>query len=204
MYIESIDTTGKNKCKIHLSNGVDLTLYKGEVRQLHLQENDEITEDMYEEVLEEILIPRARRRAMHLLEKMDRSTRQLETKLCEGGYPEPAIESAIAYVTSYHYLDDERLARSHIRFYQTSRSRMRMTQDLLKKGIDREIIDRCMEEELEQSQVELIAVLLQKKGYDPENATRQEEAKMYRFLMQRGFASSEISRVLRGGFSEWD
>ena len=81
---------------------------------------------------------------------------------------------------------------------------MRMTQDLLKKGIDREIIDRCMEEELEQSQVELIAVLLQKKGYDPENATRQEEAKMYRFLMQRGFASSEISRVLRGGFSEWD
>ena len=122
--------------------GWNLTLYKGEVRQLHLQENDEITEDMYEEVLEEILIPRARRRAMHLLEKMDRSTRQLETKLREGGYPEPAIESAIAYVTSYHYLDDERLARSHIRFYQTSRSRMRMTQDLLKKGIDREIIDR--------------------------------------------------------------
>lgn len=73
---------------------MDLTLYKGEVRQLHLQENDEITEDMYEEVLEEILIPRARRRAMHLLEKMDRSTRQLETKLREGGYPEPAIESA--------------------------------------------------------------------------------------------------------------
>ena len=57
---------------------------------------------------------------------------------------------------------------------------------------------------MEQSQMELIAVLLQKKGYDPENATRQEEAKMYRFLMQRGFASSEISRVLRGGFSEWD
>ena len=45
MYIESIDTAGKNKCKIHLSNGVDLALYKGEVRQLHLQENDEITED---------------------------------------------------------------------------------------------------------------------------------------------------------------
>ena len=88
MYIESIDTAGKNKCKIHLSNGVDLALYKGEVRQLHLQENDEITEDMYEKILEEILIPRARRRAMHLLEKMDRSTRQLESKLREGGYPD--------------------------------------------------------------------------------------------------------------------
>lgn len=204
MYIESIDTAGKNKFKIHLSNGVDLALYKGEVRQLHLQENDEITEDMYEKILEEILIPRAKRRAMHLLERMDRSTRQLESKLREDGYPEPAIESAIAYVASYHYLDDERLARSHIRFYQTSRSRMRMTQDLLKKGIDREIIDSCMEEELEQSQMELIVALLQKKGYDPEDATRQEEAKMYRFLMQRGFASGDISRVLRGGFSEWD
>lgn len=40
---------------------------------------------------------------------------------------------------------------------------MRMTQDLLRKGIDRELIDACMEEELEQSQTELIQKLLIKK-----------------------------------------
>ena len=150
MYIEAIDATKNNKNKVHLSNGVDFTLYKGELRKLQLQEGDELSDALYETILQEILIPRARRRAMHLLEKMDRSTKQLERKLREGGYPEEAIAEAIAYVEGYHYLDDARLARSHIRFYQESRSRMRMTQDLLKKGIDRELIDACMEEELEQ------------------------------------------------------
>ena len=63
----------------------------------------------------------------------------------------------------------------------------------------------CMEEELEQSQVELDrSYYCMKKGYDPENATRQEEAKMYRFpYCRRGFASSEISRVLRDPDTTW-
>ena len=81
---------------------------------------------------------------------------------------------------------------------------MRMTQDLLKKGIDRELIDACMEEELEQSQTELIQKLLIKKRYDSENATREERAKIYRFLLQRGFSSSDISRVLRDYDTTWD
>ncbi len=204
MYIEAIDATQNNKNKVHLSNGVDFTLYKGELRKLQLQEGEELSDALYETILQEILNPRARRRAMHLLEKMDRSTKQLERKLREGGYPEEAIAEAIAYVKGYHYLDDARLARSHIRFYQESRSRMRMTQDLLKKGIDRELIDACMEEELEQSQTELIQKLLRKKGYDSENATREERAKIYRFLLQRGFSSSDISRVLRDYDSTWD
>lgn len=204
MYIEAIDATKNNKNKVHLSNGVDFTLYKGELRKLQLQEGEELSDALYETILQEILIPRARRRAMHLLEKMDRSTKQLERKLREGGYPEEAIAEAIAYVEGYHYLDDARLARSHIRFYQESRSRMRMTQDLLKKGIDRELIDACMEEELEQSQTELIQKLLIKKRYDSENATREERAKIYRFLLQRGFSSSDISRVLRDCDTTWN
>ena len=77
MYIEAIDATKNNKNKVHLSNGVDFTLYKGELRKLQLQEGEELSDALYETILQEILIPRARRRAMHLLEKMDRSTRRL-------------------------------------------------------------------------------------------------------------------------------
>ena len=66
------------------------------------------------------------------------------------------------------------------------------------------IFDACMEEELEQSQTELIQKLLIKKRYDSENATREERAKIYRFLLQRGFSSSDISRVLRDCDTMWD
>lgn len=196
MYITSIEQVKNSKQKICLSNGADFVLYKKEASRYGLKEELEITPELYQVLIEEIFIPRAKRRAMHLLEKMDRSEFQLRQKLRENGYPQEAIDAAIAYVTSYHYLDDERLARSHIRFYQESRSKMRMTQDLMKKGISKEVILLCLEEECEQSQEALIQRLLEKKHYDPQTATREEKAKLYRFLMQRGFSSSDISRAM--------
>jgi regulatory protein len=68
--------------------------------------------------------------------------------------------------------------------------------DLLKKGIDKEVIDLALEEEFEQSEEEMILQLLKKKHYDPSTADQKERNKMYRFLMQRGFRSSDISHVI--------
>jgi regulatory protein len=99
-------------------------------------------------------------------------------------------------VASYHYIDDERLACAYIRYYQDSRSRMRIVQDLLKKGISKDTIEACMEAEYTTDETDMIRTLLEKKHYDRQTATREEQAKMYRFLMQRGFRSSDISRVL--------
>lgn len=194
--IERIEPVKNHKKRIHLSDGVDFILYSSEIRRFGLTEEMELPDALYLQILEEVWIPRAKRRVLHLLERMDRSEEQLRRKLAEGGYPEEAIEEAIAYAASYHYVDDERMARSHIRYYQNSRSRARMRMDLMKKGIDREVIERCLEEELTASQTDLIRELLRKKGYDASSATREEQAKMYRFLAGRGFSGSEIRQAM--------
>ncbi len=196
VYITSITTVKNYKKKVCLSDGTDFVLYKKEVYAYGLKEDMEISDELYQRLLTEVFIPRAKSRAMHLLETIDRSEKQLRAKLRESGYPDEAINEAVAYVASYRYVDDERFARSYIRFYQESRSRVRVTQDLMKKGISREVIDRCMEEEYQQSQFELISRLLVKRHYDRTTATREEQAKMYRFLMQRGFASADIAKAL--------
>ncbi|MBQ4301008.1 MAG: regulatory protein RecX [Lachnospiraceae bacterium] len=174
-------------------------LYNKEVRTYNLEEGMEITDELYNQLLEEIYIPRATKRAMFLLEKMDRSEAQLRDKLHTAGYPTEAIDAAIEYVYKYHYLDDERLAKSYIRFYQDTRSRNRIKQDLMKKGISKDVIESSMEDEYTNSQSELIRKLLQKRHYNPDEATYEERAKMYRFLMGRGFTSSDISKVMKGG-----
>lgn len=200
-FITNIITTKKYKRKVCLSDGTDFVLYKKEVDGYGLKENMEISEELYTELLREVFVPRAKKRAMYLLEKMDRSERQLVSKLTEDGYPQEAVETALDYVRAYHYVDDERLARAHIRFYQSSRSRRRIEQDLIKKGIDGDLIQRCMEEENTTSQIEMIGRLLEKRHYDDEQATPQERAKMYRFLLQRGFFSSDIKKAMG---SVWD
>lgn len=188
----------KNKYKVHLQGGMDLVLYKREVKTYGLEAGEELSEEAYQRILEETLIPRAKRRAMHLLEKQDRTRKNLEDKLRESDYPQIAIDAAIAYVESFHYIDDERYARSYVHFHQEGKSKRRIQQDLMQKGIDRDVIALVLEEEYETSEEDMIRDLLRKKHYDPESADAKERSKMYRFLAGRGFSSGDISRVLRG------
>lgn len=188
----------KNKYKVHLQGGMDLVLYKREVKTYGLEAGGELSEEAYQRILEETLIPRAKRRAMHLLEKQDRTRKNLEDKLRESDYPQTAIDAAIAYVESFHYIDDERYARSYVHFHQEGKSKRRIQQDLMQKGIDRDVIALVLEEEYETSEADMIRDLLRKKHYDPESADAKERSKMYRFLAGRGFSSGDISRVLRG------
>ena len=88
------------------------------------------------------------------------------------------------------------MAASHVRFYQDSRSRQRLRQDLLGKGISAEVVERVLDEEYSGDEQELIEKLLVKKHYDKENATYEDKAKIYRFLASKGFSSDAINRVL--------
>lgn len=193
------DKKAKGKIKICLDNGADFVLYRKEANRFQLEEGKELTEETYQKILEEIWIPRAKKRAMHLLEQMDRTEYQLRSKLKENGYPEEAVEEALVYVKSFHYVDDERYARNFVRIYGTQRSKMRLKQDLTKKGIDREVIAVAIEEELERSEAELIQGYLKKKNYDPNNADRKTTEKMYRFLAQKGFQTGDIIKALHEG-----
>ena len=114
LQVMSVVPLEKGKARIRFDDGTEVVLYKGEIRKLGIEEGCVVTEAVYDKILNEILGKRAIKRAMHLLEKQDRTERQLYDKLKQNGYPESCIESAIAYVKSYHYIDDVRYARSYI------------------------------------------------------------------------------------------
>ncbi len=197
MEILSLVKLSKGRAKICLAGGADFVLYKKEYESYGIEEGGELSDADYEEIIREIIIPRCKKRALHLLEKQDRSEKNLRDKLKEGGYSPEVIDVAIDYINSYGYLDDARMAASHIRFYQDSRSKQRIKQDLMGKGISPEVIERVLEEEYAGDESALIETLLEKKKYDKDNATYEERAKMYRFLAGRGFSSDCINRVLK-------
>ena len=200
MVITEIQQLGKGKVKISFDAAEDLVLYNGELQQSPLagcKEQTEVSEGLYEQVYRGIVGKRVIKRAMHLLEKMDRTEEQLRRKLMESGYPQELAEEAIAYVKSYHYIDDDRYARTFIRLNQERKSNGRMKMDLLSRGIAQDTIERALEEENETEQEAIIRKLVEKKHYDPDTATPQETQKIYQFLLRRGFRSSEIMHVIK-------
>ncbi|WP_458457919.1 regulatory protein RecX [Pseudobutyrivibrio sp.] len=197
MEVLSLVKLTKGRAKICLAGGTDFVLYKKEYESYGIEEGADLSEADYNQIVTDILIPRCKKRALHLLEKQDRSEKNIRDKLKEGGYSQEIVDIAIDYINEYGYLDDTRMAASHIRFYQDSRSKLRLKQDLIGKGISADVIDRVMEEEYTSDESDLIEKLLLKKNYDKDNATYEERAKMYRFLAGRGFSSDSINRVLK-------
>ena len=187
----------KGKCRVRMDTGLTCILYRSEQRQINAYEGSSLTREQYEILVHEILGKRATKRAMHLLEKMDRTEYKLREKLSEGGYPDEAIEDAIGYVKRYHYLDDERYARNYVFLAQDRKSRKKLSIELYQRGIKKELIDRILEEEYEADEEKQICQLLEKRGYDPKTCSEKERQKLYQFLLRRGFQSSDICKVMR-------
>ena len=193
---------GKGKIRISFDNHTSCRLYRAEAAQLQLEEHRILTAAEYEYLLKEVIGKRAKKRAMFLLEQMDRSEQKLREKLAQGEYPEECIEEAIAYVKHFHYLDDRRFAANYIRGHMDQLSRQQLSRKLMEKGISRTDIWAAMEEEYpgeEAGQMERrqILALLRKKHYDPDFCEEKERNRIYAYLLRRGFRSEDIQWAFR-------
>ena len=198
MYITGVyPLSGKRskKVRVTIDDGGCFVLYKREAQRYGLSPDTEITDDTWERLLQEVFVPRARYRAMHLLEKQDRTREGLRKKLREGGYPDEAIAQAVAYVESYHYIDDSRYAASYVRYHQQGKSRRRIEQDLRAKGVSDEDIERAIETEFTVSETDMIKKAMDRRHFDPAHADIKERQRIYRFLLGRGFSYDDINSV---------
>ena len=139
------------------------------------------------------------RRAMHLLEHMDRTEKGLRDKLRQGDYSEDMIEHAIAYVKSYGYVDDARYARNYIRYRLEQKTRQQLIQDLYRKGVDRNVIQEAWEEIAEEEQPDerrLLRSLLLKKSQGKKELTEKEYRRLQGYLARKGFSWEDIAAVM--------
>ena len=77
MVITKIEPITKAKSKIYTDEYISFVLYNKEISRYHLAEDTVLAEDVYQEIIDEVLMKRAKLRAMHLLQKMDRTEQQL-------------------------------------------------------------------------------------------------------------------------------
>ena len=205
MRITEIVPVTKAKYRVVTAEQLAFMLYKGELSRYRLKENGELPAEPFQELFKEILVKRAKLRAMHLLTRMDYTEAELEKKLMKGEYTPQEVKIAMDYVRSYHYLDDERYVTRYLSTYQGRKSRRQMQFDLERNGIPRELIRRGQEamedEEGCADETDMIRQLLEKRCRNPKEADEKEKRRHYGYLMRRGFTSSEIQSVFREYFS---
>lgn len=195
--ISRIEKRSSGRYQILLEGEDSFPLYFKEVRQYGIEEGGALTDQAYQEIMRELLPVRAKKKALHLLERMDRTERQLYRMLTDSGYPGQIAREAVDYVKSYHYVDDIRYARSYIESRKAARSLRQIERELYQKGIAREDFQFAaaqMETPDEECQ---IRSWMEKKRFCAAQADRKETDRFIRFLLYRGYGMAVIQKVLR-------
>ena len=150
----------------------------------------------------------ARRKALRLLEHMDRTEKGLRDRLIQGGFSEEAVEDAVAYVKDYGYINDYRYALNYILYRIHSKSKQKIFQELQQKGISRDVASEAWEEasDLEEpDETSLLRTAIEKKCSPGDTLDDKAMRRLYGYLQRRGFRMGDITAVLdeMGISREW-
>ncbi|MBR5597426.1 MAG: regulatory protein RecX [Lachnospiraceae bacterium] len=199
--VTKIEEFDKKRYKIYLDQEFAFVLYKGELLQYKIYEEQIIGEEIYHKIIEEVLVKRAKKRCLNLLQKKNYTEYKLREKLKEGCYPLDVEDKAIEYIKSFGYVDDYRYACEYMFYHKNTESQKKMEEKLKIKGISSNIIEQALSEAYENDEAEQIEILqakkiLEKKHYDAENMDWKEKQKIYSSLTRKGIRSSIIKKVM--------
>ena len=200
MTVTRIEELSRSRCKIYLEDSFAFVLYKGELRLFGVREQEELSEESYREIMQEVLPKRATLRCMNLLQSRAYTESKLRSKLKEGGYPQESIDSALAYVKSYHYVDDLQFAKDYIVNQAGKKSKRVLERDLIARGVSRDEIEAAFAEAAEKGdgpdELALAQMWLAKKCYDPAQADFAEKRKVAAFLYRKGISAETIRKAM--------
>ena len=198
MKVTGIEPCSKTKYKVSLDGKFAFVLYKGELSRFHIRDGEELSEETKQKIYSDVLLKRAKLRALHLLSDMDRTEKTQSKKLRLGLYPQEIIDAAVEYVRSFGYLNDARYAENFVRSRQGMKSRREIRAQLLQKGVPSEMIDDAFEACGEEGgEADAIRRLLEKKRFDPVCADEREIQRLYGYLARKGFSYETVRQVIQ-------
>ena len=73
MIVTGLEPAGKGREKVFLDGNAAFVLYGGELSRYGIREDAEVSEELYERILKEVLLKRAQARSLYILKSMDKT-----------------------------------------------------------------------------------------------------------------------------------
>jgi regulatory protein len=144
---------------------------------------------------------RAFQRAMKLLAAKPRSIEELRERLAERCSSKPVIETVIARLREYGYLDDERYALGYAaaKVRQQPIGRRRLELSLAKKKVDRTVADEALDQVFaETPEADLLDRAIEKRvRLRGRPKTRAESKSLFDHLLRQGFPFDLVADKVR-------
>lgn len=199
MIITDLEPLTKTKVKVFIDEAFAFVLTKADLNSLGLLKGSLIEENLYIYITDELLLKRAKLKALNLLKARDYTESGLRDKLKADGYPPFLIDKTLDYVKSYNYINDARFIENFCRLNKDTMSRQMLIFKLRQKGISSELINDYMSELEIDSKSQILRLIRIKCGSDihaylSDNKNRQ---KITAFLLRKGYSYSEVKEAVK-------
>ncbi len=188
--VTSVTRKGSESRQVCLDDGSFFLLSADQCTDLGLREGAEISLSALREAHAEYEASRALEKGISLIASRDHAKRELVRKLEQRGFTESSIDHAIETLGEYGYIDDARFADAYVRerLRRHPEGRMALAAGLSKRGVDRAVIERVLDDvvdaEVEHEALVRAANKLSSDGRNPERLAAA--------LLRRGFAPGQV------------
>ena len=193
--ITSIENYDNKRAKVTLDYGeVTFLLYKAELRRLNKKPGENISDEAYKKITEEILLPRAKKRVLYYMRNADKTRAQISKKLREGFYPGEVIDKTMEFLDKYGFADDADYADNYIEELRKKSSKREIEAKLYQRGIDRALMEEKLS--LITDEDEYTAAERALSGKYPHGVAAEDKNKAYGFLARKGFSYDSIRHAI--------
>lgn len=175
---------------------VDVLYYK-------LLENDEISEEKYNYIKENVVFAKARDAALKYISFKRRTKKEIINKLEEKDFSGDIIERVTALFEKYGYIDDYAYAGAYLKdkFNLKGTGVKRIEYELKQRGVNEEIINKVIgENDFDETKKALY--LVEKKYGCSLSLDIKEKRRIEGFLLRKGYSFETIQNVFEALKSE--
>ena len=186
--------------KIYLDNNPFVVLPSELIEKFGLRIGLEIEAEVIEKLILADEMMHAKNYALDLLNDAIYSKSQMTRHLEREGYSEQTIETIITELIHTGHIRDKLFAENwiHRRLNSNPRGRTLLKQELIEKGVDRDIAEQALTKVKDEDQERLAFEIAEKQAKKYTHLPIQTaQRRLHGFLARRGFASEMIVRIIQ-------
>lgn len=186
------------RVNIFIDNQFAFGLFLWTKEELGLKKGMEIDEGLLESIKSKDELQGAKSKAYQYLSFRQRTQRELEDYLLKKDFSRNTVETVIESLKEAGYVDDLDFARTFVRDKTSYKSfgPYRIINELVQKGISKELIDQALEEEYHEELDELVDMVEARYSSILHDKSDKRFRRIGGFLQRKGHSYDTIRKVL--------
>lgn len=195
-----VQKRNKDRSNVYINNDYAFSLSNEIVYKEGLKINEKIDIERIKAIAKEDNYIKCKTTALRIVEKSNKSEKELIDKLILKGYDKEAIDKTMKVLKEYNFINDENYVKMYVKDKVKLVGKKKIKYDLAKKGIKDKIIDEeiyNIDSEEERNTAYNLAIKKYNTIAKRETDRFKLSQKLYRFLLSKGYGYDIVSSVVK-------